>query len=175
MKRARSMAALRKTNLELLQARDGRRQPTGPKSEFVANMSHELRTPMNGIMGMTDVVLETQLTTEQRDYLTTVRTCTDSLLTVINDVLDFSKIEAGKLDIDPIRFNIREMLAETIKASALRAHEKNLRLAWDIRPAVPVQMIGDPGRLRQIIVNLLGNAIKFTAQGGGTRSVVGCA
>lgn len=163
--RAGSLAELVKTNTELLHAIDVAEAAKRAKDEFLANMSHEMRTPINGIVGMTDLALDTDLTGEQRDYLATARASADSLLHLVNDVLDFSRIEAGLIQLEPVRFDLREILEETMRTMAVSANEKKLKLSLDIGPMVPGPVIGDAVRLRQILVNLVGNAIKFTKRG----------
>jgi PAS domain S-box-containing protein len=149
----------------MTEARDAALESARLKSQFLANMSHEIRTPMNGVIGMTDIVLGTELSSEQREHLGMVKSSADSLLAIINDILDFSKIEAGKLELDAAPFDLRQTVGDTLSVLAVRAHERGLELAYRVPAAVPQGVLGDAGRLQQVLTNLVGNAIKFTERG----------
>ena len=162
---SRDITIRRRHEEELREAKEAAEEASQAKSAFMANMSHEIRTPMNGVLGMAELLLDTELASSQREYVQMIHESGESLLAIINDILDFSKIEAGKLEFDAVAFHLRDSIGTTMKSLGVRAHRKGLELACRFQPEVPDSLHGDVNRLRQIIINLVGNAIKFTHQG----------
>jgi signal transduction histidine kinase len=156
---------LRRKNEELAGALAAAREATEMKGRFLANMSHEIRTPLNGVLGMTNLLLATRLDQEQQEYAETVGNCAESLLTLINDILDLSKIEAGRLEVERIPLNLESIVNEVKTLLGVRALAKRLQMSCRLQPQIPTELSGDPGRLRQVLLNLVGNAIKFTERG----------
>ena len=161
----RDVTASRRMRKDLTRARYQAEKANAAKSRFLATMSHELRTPINGILGMNDLLLDSQLSPDQRDYAETVRVSGEALLGIITDILDFSKIEAGRLELDELDFSLADLIGSVVRLLDPRALEKDLNISWRVAPEIPPVLRGDPGRLRQVLVNLLGNAVKFTSDG----------